>query len=262
MKGVSIRHFALVVFVGCLVAAAPGYGQIPWPTPLPPELLDYREVPFRGELISRDDPRFRLAEAGFLLRGGVRLVSRDRALYSISWFDGSTTSGRLHDGRAIVILPHTFGNRTVESIRVARTPELAGGYTGWTGRTLEAPSHPDIPGYRYVMSENLSGSREYLGLWQRIRGPDETLIVSFRPAYDDRYRRAADIGQASHQIVGRLPMRLNSLFVYMTLHGLSWDLNFVSEAPVGRPIYILHYTWHPEFYRPLRETARDAPAQR
>jgi hypothetical protein len=248
MKGIG------PIIGGCLLAAAaPAQHPTPESPPAPQARLDYGNVPFTARLINNEDRRFQLATPEWRFRGGVGLTSRDPALYSISWFDGGATSGRLRDGRAIVILPYAFGSAPVTGIRVAQTPELAGGYTGRTGLSVQAPSHPHIPGYRYVMSENFFGAREYLGLWQRIRGRDETLILCFRPASDGRYRSAPEI-PAMHRIVGRLPLRLSSLFIYSGLHGVTWQLNFTSEARIGRPIYILHYEWMRKLNQP-----RDRP---
>jgi hypothetical protein len=211
--------------------------------------LEYRNVPFTSELIRSNDRRFMLAALEWRLLGGVRLTSRDPTLYSIAWFDGSTTSGRLRDDRVIVILPHAFGSAPVTEIRVARTPELAGGYGGRPGLREQAPSHPEIPGYRYIMSENFIAVPEYLGLWQRIRGPDETLIVCFRPTSDSRHPLAR--GHAMYRIVGRLPLRLNSLFIYVTsIHLVSWEVALTSQAAIGRPIYLLHYQWTRSPYQP------------
>jgi hypothetical protein len=238
--------------VGCAIATA-GVGQPPTQdvgTSSPATAhTDYQNIAFKATPIGGSDQRFQLTAPEWRFWGGIRLTSRDPTLYSITWFDGGATSGRLRDGRAIVILPYAFGSAPVTGIRVARTPELAGGFTGRAGLSVQAPSHPDLPGYRYVMSENFFGAREYLGLWQRIRGREETLIVCFRPALDSRYRSAPEI-PAMHRIVGRLPLRLNSLFIYSGLHGISWQLNFTSEARIGRPIYILHYEWMRKLNQP------------
>lgn len=222
--------------------------------------LEYQEVPFTAELIRNDDRRFMLAALEWRLEGGVRLTSRDPALYSIAWFDGTIGTGRLGDGREIVILPHVFGSAPLTEIRVARTAELAGGYPGRNGLTAHAPSHPDIPGYRYIMSENLFGVRGYLGLWQRIRGPDETLVVNFRPALDNRREGGSDA--ATYRVVGRPPLRLNSLFINWSLHNLSRDVYMTSEARLGRPIYILHYRWMHCPFHPFAECARGNAASR
>jgi hypothetical protein len=254
----AIARSWAIAFVACFLLATAGH-ESPRPVspsaePAPP--LEYRNVPFTAELIRNDDRRFMLAALEWRLQGGVQLRSRDPTLYSIAWFDGGATTGRLRDGRAIVILPHSFGRAPVTEVRTARTPELAGGRSGRNGLTVQAPSHPEIPGYRYIMSENFFGAREYLGLWQRIRDPDDTLIVCFRPASDPRYVRPP-IPEAMHRIVGRLPLRLNSLFVYDGLHGASWQLNFTSVARVGSPIYILHYEWT----RRLDQPPDRAPSQ-
>lgn len=215
--------------------------------------LEYQNVPFAAENISADDSHFRLAGAGFPLRGGVRLISRDPTIYSISWING-LSSGMLRDGRGIVVWPGTSGHQPVTEVRIARTAELAGGATGRIGGTQQAPSHPDLAGYQYVTSERLFGAGDYLGLWRRAHGPEETLIVNFLPA------SGSDHG--THRVIGRLPLRLKSLYVYMALHGVSWDLVLTSEARVGRPIYILHYSWLPSYYQPLAERDRDNAGSR
>jgi hypothetical protein len=238
--------------VGCLIAAADDR-QPPTPpvgTSSPAiAQTEYQNITFNATLVRGGDQRFQLAAPEWRFWGGVALTSRDPTLYSLIWFDGGATSGRVSDGRAIVILPYAFGSAPVTEVRVARTAELAGGLTGRPGLSIQAPSHPDIRGYRYVMSENFSGAREYLGLWQRMRGRDETLIVCFRPISDDRYRREPAL-PAMHRIVGRLPLRLNSLFIYSALHGVSWQLNLTSEARIGQPIYILYYEWMRELNQP------------
>lgn len=204
--------------------------------------LEYRTVPVSATRVDRDDPRFRLAAAGFPFRGGLRLTSRDRTIYSIAWMGGYNT-GMLRDGRAIVFWPGPRDDQPVAEARIARTAELAGSERGHIGGTAQASSHPELPGYRYVMSERVVGTRDYLGLWRRTRGSDETLVVNFLPA--------SDRDQAAHRIVGRLPLRLTSLYIYQSFHDVSWELTLASEATVGRPIYILNYSWQPSYYQPL-----------
>jgi hypothetical protein len=210
--------------------------------PQPPAHLEYRRVPFTGRFIDGEDRHFQVAAEGFRFRSGVRLTSRDPALYSLVWFDGGDSSGLLRNGQWLIMWPSLFSRPLLSELRVARTAELAGQGRGSMGGS-SASSQPDIPGYLYIASVNLSGSRDYLGIWRRIGRADESLIVSFRPAtetYSGRYCR-----------VGRLPVRLRSLSITMPLHNVSWDVTFAGEASVGRPIYFLHYEWMPGFYRPL-----------
>jgi hypothetical protein len=231
--------------VAACLPAANALAQSPNNRPLwpePPARLQYRNVQFTGQYIDGGDPLFRLAAAGLTFRSGVRLMSRDPALYSIAWFDGSSSSGLLRNGQWIVMWPSLFTKPMVREIRVARTAELAGQDRGGIGGR-PAPTHPSISGYRYVSSVSLSGSRDFLGIWRREGGAAESLIVSFRLAsenYRGRYCR-----------VGRVPLRLNSLIITMPLHNVSWDVTLTSEAPVGRPIYVLHYEWMPGYYQPL-----------
>jgi hypothetical protein len=234
MKAVSIRRLALVVLIGCLVAAG-AVGQAPTSTSAPlPAQLEYKSVAFTARRIEPGDPRFRIAPEGFPFDGGVRLVSRDPALNSIAWING-LSSGMLRNGRAFALLPHFLARERLTEMRVARTIELAGGFPDRIGDINPLPaSPPDIPGYRFVVSDSVIPPHA-VGLWQRIRGPDETLIVSFHAASRDR--------PAFHQVVGRLPLRLNSIYLFDGLH--TWRINVISEARVGRPIYILSYSLIP-----------------
>lgn len=219
----------MVSAVFLLAAAAQGQRPTPsWERPRPP--LDYQNVPFTTHAIERNDPRFRIAPEGYRLGRGVSLVSRDRTVYSIAWING-LSSGRLRDGRGFVILPSYSAREGPREFRVARTIELASGYPDRAGEINPAPiSHPAIPGYRFVIADSID-RRNFVGLWRRIRGPQETLIVVFRtPSGTD---------PAAHEIVGRLPLRLNSIYLHGGLH--IWYINVISEAPVGRPIYILTY---------------------
>lgn len=252
----GITHPGAIAVIASLLAAGAAQGQRSNMRPPRAEQsarLEYRNVPVTAHQIDRDDRRFRLATEGFPLRGGTRLVSRDRELYSIAWIN-SLSSGMLRDGRAFAIPPLAFRQVGPSQMRVARTIELAGGHIDRLGDVDQPSSHPEIRGYRYATSDNITGTRNYLGLWQRTGGREETLIVSFRPTSSSE--------PGTHRIVGQLPLRLNSLYVYLALHGVSWNLTLTSQAQVGRPIYILHYSWMPGFYQPLPETDRGAPVAR
>lgn len=202
--------------------------------PEPPARLDYRSVSFSSRVIGCNDLNIPRTGWGFRLNGGIRLTSRDPALYSITWFHGVATTGILRDGRAIVILPHTYGPSPVTGIRVARTAELAGGYSGPLRSPIPTTAPPIIPGYRYIASDSLD-SPPYIGLWQRERGQDESLLVSFRPS--------TDRSLGSYQVIARFPLRLRSVLITDAHH--QWAITLTSEAQVGRPIYILHYTLSP-----------------
>jgi hypothetical protein len=206
--------------------AQPPMTVYPWPGPA--DRLEYQRVRFTAAPVGCDDPRFRMTDDCRLV-GGARLVSRDRAIYAIAWINGMS-SGMLCDGRGFVMLPYFLSREGIREIRVARTIELAGGYPDRYGVINPAPSwQPDIPGYRFVVADSILTGHA-VGLWRRMQGPDETLIVAFHaPARDQ---------PGSHTILGRLPLRLKSIY----LHGLHiWYINVISEARVGQPIYILEY---------------------
>jgi hypothetical protein len=193
----------------------------------------YQIIPFSARLVPSDDLRF--VSGGDMFLGGLQLVSRDPTLYSIAWINGFA-SGRLRDGRALVIGPHALGRALPNEIRVAPTIELAGGYPDRAGEINPTPANPPtIPGYRFIVSDSIL-PRHAIGLWQRIRGPDETLIVVFHDA--------SGTEPASHTIVGRVSLRLGSIYLHGGLH--IWLVNVVSEARVGRPIYVLGYELGPD----------------
>jgi hypothetical protein len=244
----SDRRRALAIALACLATTA-AKGQA---MPSTAAQLEYRNVPFTAHRIDRDDPRFLVTEAGFPLVGGFSLRSRDPALYSISWYAGLMMSGSLRDGRAFVFhLPIAIGGEEGE-IRVARTAELAGGWLLPGGRD-EAPAHPEIPGYRFVMSDNVLGTSDYLGLWRRIGGgAPETLIVGFR------IRGGNPNG---HFIIGRWPLFVASISVHSPAHGVSWEVDLVSEAPVGEPIFVMHYQWFPAHFLHLPGTGSEDPRE-
>jgi hypothetical protein len=231
-----IRLAAL--FLAVLFANAPARA---WQLPVEAAAkLRYRSISFDGQFLRRDDARFRIASRGFEFRSGVMLRSRDPALHMVRWFDGTTSSGRLANGQVIVLWPSMFTQPLVREVRVAQTSELAGADISRVGPYLPAPSHPAIPGYRYVTSVSVVGTDDFLGLWQRTDGPAETLVVSFNPSGPLPYLR-----------VGAVPLRLNSLIIAQPRHNVSWEVTLTSDASRRQPLYILHYQWMPAFYRPL-----------
>jgi hypothetical protein len=226
-----IRIGWLTFVVGLFAASA--HAQLPNNRPSasgPPARLHYRAVPSTVRGVDTGNPRFRMAPEGYRLNRAISLISRDRAVYSIAWINGMS-SGRLRDGRGFVILPHYLARESSREFRVARTIELAGGYSDRAGEINPAPaSHPAISGYGFVLADSID-RRNFVGLWRRIRGAEETLIVTFRTA--------SGTEPAGHEIIGRLPLRLTSIYLHGGLH--IWYINVISEAPVGRPIYILSY---------------------
>lgn len=232
-----LRAFvALIAILLCPLV----YAQGPAGKALTSVSRNYREVDFRGQFLHRTDSRFIIAANGLIFRSGVMLESRDPAIHNLRWFDGTLSSGLLRDGRALVLWPSLFTEPLVAEVRVAPTAELAGQEMSRFGPGRPADTHPTIRGYRYVASANLVGTGDYLGIWQRTGGSAETLVVSFRPSDPAPYRR-----------VGTVPLRLNSLFISSPRHNISWDVTFTSDAPAGRPLYILHYVWMPAYFRPL-----------
>lgn len=204
--------------------------------------VSYRRVTADIRFIPGDDSRFEVAGDGFCLRSGLRIVSRDPSVHSIAWFDGGLSSGLLRNGQAIVLFPSIFAHDPVAELRVAATAEQAGQEIRRPGGSRPAPSHPEIPGHRFIASDFLFDDH-YLGLWRRLRGADETLIVMFS---------TGEHGSAIRQgMVGRLPLRIGSLITNGAIHGGAWDVTLVTKAPIGRPVYLLHYLWAPLEFEPL-----------
>lgn len=164
--------------------------------------------------------------------GGLRIVTSDRAAYSMSWFDGTMSSGRLTDGTDIVIYPSLFHRNPIGELRIAAKAELAGQQIRRPGGPEPVAAYPAIPGYRYVASSRLAGDR-HLGLWRRAQGSTETLLVRFTS------------DGASPEIIGRLPLRLRAVYAIPDYHGYVYSITLISEASVGEPLYILHYQWMP-----------------
>lgn len=204
--------------------------------------VSYRRVTADVRYISGDAPRYQVAADGFCLRSGLRLTSRDPAIHAIAWFDGGLSSGLLRNGEALVLFPSLFSRDPPPEVRVAAVAEQAGQEIRRPGGSRAAPSHPEIPGYRYVASDFLF-TDHYLGLWRRLGGTDETLIVMFS---------TSEHGNPVRQgVIGRLPLRIGSLITNSAIHGGAWEVTLTSEAPIGRPVYLLHYFWAPLEFEPL-----------
>jgi hypothetical protein len=236
---------SLLALTSLQPAAGPPHDR-PCPHPGPPRpgsdaayaryvgtTLSYRRIAFSGQAIRCDHPRFQIAAPRFDLIGGLRIVTRDPAAYSIIWFDGTLSSGRLANGSDIVVYPSLFHSDPVGELRVAASAQQAGQEIRQPGGPAAGATHPGIGGYRYVASSQLMGDL-YLGLWRRARGRPETLLVRFTPQ------------GASPEIVGRLPLRLKAVYVVPAdYHGYVYGITLISEAAIGAPLYILYYRWMP-----------------
>ena len=204
--------------------------------------LDYAPIRFLATRLSHAQ----LASAvrgsdKFEFSSGDAIRSKDPSLYMIQSFLPSYSIARLRSGEFLFLKPSRNG-RGLEDVHIAASPEKGGAHSP-DPRLLpqRATNIPKISRYRYVQSERImSFSDSHLGLWRKVSGKgSETLIVRFSD------QLAAAGRQASHAIVGETQLKLVALSPPSTLHGVGWDVKFVTEARCGDPVWILSYSWYP-----------------
>ena len=230
----TIARFAISIFAAALlVAPVTSFAQVPPKSP-PVSRLDFSRIVVEGGALDRTDRRLRAIDRCFEFQAGLRLRSNDRRLQSLRWFDGSSSSGLLRNGQALVLWPSLF-SRPLPEVRIAETAERAGQEMSWVGPGSPPAAHPEIPGYLYVTSAQLLQG-ENIGLW-RSRATGGRLIAAFGASRSAPARR-----------VGEMTLRLDSLFISSPLHG-SWGITLTGASPHYGTLHILHYRWRPLRFR-------------
>jgi len=222
-------YIAAAVSLG---ASASLFAQVPPGSRAIPR-LDFSRIVAEGGALDRNDRRLRAIDRCFEFQTGVRLRSNDRRLQSLRWFDGSSSSGLLRNGQALVLWPSLFA-RPLPEVRIAETADRAGQEMSWVGPGTAPAVHPEVPGYRYVNSAQLLQG-ENIGLW-RSRTTGGSLIAAFGPRSTSAFHLA------------EIALPLDSLFISSPLHG-SWGVTLTGTSARNGVVHILHYRWRPLQFR-------------